>query len=356
MQTIELRPGQVVELDLLKSKDEILQFRTLVESCDGDTEFVLLAPMYKAMPYPFHEQDVVDLIYTLHDEENKPHTYVFKVQTVERFRRKDLTYLRVVRTSEVTKLQRRGFYRLNYVAYMNYEVMPDDPKENPSESRTVITRDISAGGFKGVVTEKIPVGALLRIHLDLGSEPIVLTAKTISCSHLEDSKIRYEVRAEYTALSTKETSALIQAINHMQIEYIRKVAATSLEERLASYSHDELLYSERRNHRDWILWWLEVANTVSVLIAILIISNFAIARPVTPGRVYRSFFTNTRMEWDMNLIWANGYYVLALFIITAISLILNSFRLRRQGDHYRMSLVVLAASSLVVLALYILFR
>lgn len=355
MQSIDIRPGQVVELELEKSKNEILQFRTLVEEHKGDTEFTLLAPMYKAMPYPFRDEDVIDLIYTVHDEENKPHAFLFKAKVVERYRRGDLTYVKIVRISEVTKLQRRGFYRLSYVADMNYEVLQEDNDEAPSELRNIITRDISAGGFRGIVTEQLAVGTRVRFHLDLGKEPILLNSRIVSSSRVEDSMLRYEIRGEYYGLSAKETGNLIQAINHMQSEYIRRMSAASLEDRLSIYGHDELLFSERRRRKDWVLRWLDWSVIFTWLLTFLILVNFLLAMPERPNTIDRFYGYPVRLNWDMSMIQRNIYFLLALFVITSFSVVLNSTRLKREEDHYRFSLVVMGGMSLLMIVAYILF-
>lgn len=355
MRSIELRPGQVVELELAKSKDETLQFRTLVEEYKGDTEFTLLAPMYKSTPYPFREQDVVDLIYTVHDEENKPHAFVFKAKTIERYRRGELTYLRVIRISDVTKLQRRGFYRLNYVADMFYEILSEEESQETPEVYTLITRDISAGGFRGIVHEQIPAGTRLRFHLNLGKEPILINAKVISVSRVQDSSTRYEIRTEFFGLTARDTGELIQAINHMQSEYIRRMAASSLEERLAAYGHDELLYSERRRGKDWVLKWLDWSVVLTWILTFLIMVNFLLAMPEKPNIIDHYYGYPVRLDWDMTMIQRNIYLLLALFVVSSFSIVLNATRMKREEDQYRYTLVVMGILSLILLVIYILF-
>lgn len=355
MQSIELRPGQVVELELTKSKDEILQFRTLVEEFEGDSEFTLLAPLYKAMPYPFRDHDVVDVIYTVHDEENKPHAFVFQARTVERYRRGHLTYLKIERISDVTKLQRRGFYRLNYVADMNFEILTEENEDNQAALETIITRDISAGGLRGIVTMQLPVGTRLRIHLILGTETIVLNSRVISSYHVEDSILRYEIRAEFFGLNAKETGHLIQVINQMQSEYIRRMSAITLEERLASYGHEELMSSERRRNKDWVLKWLDWSVVLTWLLTFVAIILFLMAFPEMPNTLDRYYGYSVRLEWDLSLIQRNIYVLLTLFVLTSVSIILNATRLKREGDHFRPTLIVMAVLSLILIMIYILF-
>lgn len=355
MQSVVLRPGQVVELELAKSKDETLQFRTLVEEYKGDTEFTLLAPMYKSMPYPFRDEDVVDVIYTVHDEDNRPHSFVFEARTAERYRRGDLTYLKVIRISGVRKLQRRGFYRLNYVADMHYEVIADDWDESVSELRTVVTRDVSAGGFRGIFTEELPVGSRIRFHLKLSNEPILLNARVVSAQRMEESLLRFETRCEFVGLKAKETGNLIQAINHMQSEYIRRMSAISLEERLSLYGHDEMLYTERRRGKDWVMKWLDWSVIMTWMISFVIMVNFLMAMPERPNTIDRYYGYPVRLEWDLTMIQRNIYYLLALFVVTSLSVILNSTRMKRADDHYRYTLVVMGILSMVLILAYILF-
>lgn len=355
MQEAKLKPGQVVEVELEKSKDDILQFRTLVEECAGDTEFTLLAPMYKATPYPFRDSDAVDVIYTIHDEENVPHVFKFRAKIIGKYRQGILTYVRIVRISDIEKLQRRGFYRLSYVADMTYEVFDESQGAAASEIRPIITRDISAGGMRGIVNAELPVGTRIRFHLNLGEETMTLHARIISCGRVEDSMLRYEVRGNFTGLSSKETGRLIQAINHLQSEYIRRMSAASLEERLASYGQEEFLYSERRRSKDWILKWLDVSVILTWLLTFVSVVLFLLAMPERPNTIDRYYGYPVRLEWDLSLLHQNVYLLLALFIITSVSAVLNTTRLKREGDQLRPTLVVMGVLSLVLILVYILF-
>lgn len=355
MQRIELRPGQVVELELAKSKDDILQFRTLIEECDGDTQFVLLAPMYKGLPYPFRDNDVVDVIYTVHDEENNPHAFVFDAKIDERYRRGNLTYIKIIRVSGVTKLQRRGFYRLNYVADMKYELLTEEGGNPSSRLRAVITRDISAGGFRGIVTEQMSIGSRILFHLDLDTVPLLLFGRIISSNRVEDSILRYEIRVQFTGLSAKETGNLIQAINHMQSEYIRRMSASSLEDRLAMYGHDELLFSERRRGKDWVLRWLDWSMVLTWFLTFVIIVNFLLAMPERANTIDKYYGFPVRLVWDMTMIQRNIYFLLALFVVTSFSMILNLTRHKRGEDRFRYPLLAMGILSLILIFAYILF-
>lgn len=351
MEGFELRPGQVVELELSKSENEVLQFRTLVEEQRDSVEYTLLAPMYKGMPYPFHSRDTVDLIYTVHDEESKPHVFTFKARTEERLWRGELSYLKIVRISEVTKLQRRGFYRLNYVADMPFLLL-DEELEAASEPRIITTRDISAGGMRGVIVGPPAKGSLLQIHLELGDETLEVKGRIIDMDRQKDSTRHYDVRIAFIGQTTRDIGALVQAINRMQSEYIRRMAGTSLEERLALYGHDELLFTERRRGKDWVLRWLDWSVVATWLMTFVIIVNYLRAMPERPNIIDHYYGYRLRLDWDIGLIRSNIYLLTALFVLTSVSIVLNATRMKREGDHYRLSLIIMAAVCLVLLVIY----
>lgn len=353
MQGVELKPGQVVELELAKSEHEVMQFRTLVEERRSDSVFILLAPMYKSMPYPFHSLDEVDVIFTVHDEDHRPHVFSFRARTEERLRRGDLTYLRIVRLSEVRKLQRRGFYRLNYVADMTLHLLNEagEPADEPQE---ITTRDISAGGLRGIVSTPLESGAEVLVHVTLEEEAFSVRGRVVSAGRMEGSHLRNEVRIEFVGLSNRETGHLIQTINRVQSEYIRRMAGTALEDRLALYGHDELLFTERRKSRDWVLRWLDWSVVITWLMTFLIIVNFLRAMPERANIIDYYYGYPLRLEWDMTIIQGNIYLLLALFVLTSGSIVLNATRMKREGDHYRSTLIVMAVLCLVMLLIYML--
>lgn len=353
MQEIHLKMGQLIELELAKSKYEIIQFRTLVEDAVGDDEFTLLAPMYRGAPYPFHNEEILDFIFTVHDADNRAQAYTFRVKPVERYHRENITYLKVQRISDIVKLQRRGFYRLNYVVEMNYEILRDEGDIDTHDLKTLLTRDVSAGGFCGIVSQPMSEGTLIRIHLVLGKEPILLKAKVIHAQRFEDSRIRSEIRCEYVGLTSKETAHLIQEINTMQSEYIRHMAGASLEERLMAYGHEGFLFSERRTKKDWVLVWLDWSVIVTWAISVIIIGNTLLAMPQRPNTLARFYGYSSGPHWDMERIKYNMYYLLILFIVTSTSVIMNSTRMKREGDRYRLSLVIMGVLSIVLIAAYL---
>lgn len=355
MQSIEPRAGQVIELELAKSKDEIMQFRTLVEVAYGDTEFTLLAPMYKAMPYPFRDNEIVDFIFTVHDDENNPNAYVFKAKILDRYKAGDLTYLKVVRISGITKLQRRGYYRLNYVANMEYEALKSEVDRETYDCKKIIIKDVSAGGFCGIISEHLEAGSYLRLHLILGNDSFLLNAKIISTNRFEESVIHNAVRCTFCGLTSKETGRLIQAINTMQSEYIRRMAGTSLEERLKAYGNGDIMFSERRVNNDWVVKWLDWSVIITWIISFVIMANTLLAMPQRPNTIDNFYGYVVRSTWDMERIQNNIYYLLALFIVTSISLILNSTRMKRTGDRYRLSLLIMGVLSLMLILAYLFY-
>lgn len=355
MQSIEPKPGQVIELELAKSKDEMMQFRTLIEEVKGDLEFTLLAPMYKAMPYPFRDDEVVDFIFTVHDEENTPSAFIFKARITERFKKEDLTYLRVVRISGITKLQRRGYYRLNYVADMEYEVLQSENDRDTYTCKRIITKDVSAGGFCGIISEHLPPGGFIRLHLVLGEDKFLINARIINTSRFEESVLHNEIRCIFCPLSSKETGRLIQAINNMQSEYIRRMAGTSLEDRLRAYGHGDMMFSERRISNDWVVKWLDWSVIVTWVISFIIMANTMLAMPQRPNTIDNYYGYIVRRTWDMERIQNNIYFLLALFIVSSISLILNSTRMKRAGDRYRVSLMVMGVLSLMLILAYLFY-
>lgn len=355
MDAVKLKPGQLVEVELEKTKDEIIQFRTLVEECKGDSEFILLAPMYKAVPYPFQKTDSIDVIYTIYDEENKPTVFAFKATTAERIKKGSLTFLRVVKTGAVRKLQRRGFFRLSYVAEMQYEHVPENEDDAPYGRSFMTTKDVSAGGFRGIFAEELNVGDRIIVHLDLGGHKLSVYATVVRRDRMEGSAKKFDVRTEFAGISSRDTSQLIAAINHVQAEYIRRMAGTSLEDRLAEYGHEGMLYTERRKGKDRIMKWLDTAVISAWLFSLVALANFLMAMPEAPNIIDHYYGYQKRRFWDPQLVNINLVIVMGLLGMSLVSLLLNSTRMKRESDRYRLSLVFSAALALILLAVYLFY-
>lgn len=111
--------------------------------------------------------------------------------------------------------------------------------------------------------------------------------------------------------------------------------------------------SRRQRRRDPLLLalrWLSVAGWLILLAALLVLAE---AKPPVETFFERYYKIQLRSSWDLELA-RYIYYLMLLGLGTSLTgLALNSRRLRRRGDEWRISLILVAAISLLGLIRYL---
>jgi uncharacterized membrane protein YhaH (DUF805 family) len=111
--------------------------------------------------------------------------------------------------------------------------------------------------------------------------------------------------------------------------------------------------SRRQNRRDPLLLalqWLSVTGWLILLAALLVLAE---ARPPVETFFERWYDIRLRSGWDLNLA-RYIFYLMLLGLATSLTgLAINSRRLRRKGDEWRVSLLLVAVISLLGLIRYL---
>ena len=120
------------------------------------------------------------------------------------------------------------------------------------------------------------------------------------------------------------------------------------------YNNKPIVYKkERRNKPDFICRWLEAAVAIvwiTLFTALLFYQN---AQPQAETFLERYFEVKPREVWDYQMMEGVFYILLFLFLFSVFSLYLNSKRLKRSADRFRVSFVISLVGSLVGMLLYI---
>lgn len=112
--------------------------------------------------------------------------------------------------------------------------------------------------------------------------------------------------------------------------------------------------SSRRQRRSdpllVVLRWLSVAGWLILLAALLLLGE---AKPPVETFFERWYNISLRSSWNLELA-RYIYYLMLLGLGTSLTgLVLNSRRLRRKGDEWRISLILVAVISLLGLIRYL---
>lgn len=120
------------------------------------------------------------------------------------------------------------------------------------------------------------------------------------------------------------------------------------------YSNKPILFKEeRRIKADILSQWLEISSIVAWVALFVIIVMWQIASPQTETLLDRLFNVERSTAWNFNLLNIIFYILVFLFAFSAVSIILNSKRLKRRTDRIRLSFIISIFGSIIGIIIYI---
>jgi hypothetical protein len=111
--------------------------------------------------------------------------------------------------------------------------------------------------------------------------------------------------------------------------------------------------SNRREGPDLLLkfiTWISIIGWALISSVLLIIAR---AEPESETFFDRLLQVQVRKTWDTELLHYAFILMIFLFIISGVGLYINSKRMRRKGDKYRLSLITMAIFSAVGMVVYL---
>ncbi len=343
-----LRTGYVVGLEYKKSMNELLEFRTVIEQNIDDEIYFVLAPMHKGVAYAFEGNQNIKMVFTKQDESGKTLVYSTQVAVINKYQEDGIPCLKLKRKTDFKKSQRRSDYRVSFTKEVPVEL---ELKDN-AHHENVLTKDISAGGMRGIVRTYYPMGTMAKIMIQMDEEEESIDAIVVDSSQLADSMIKYEIRFKFINLNSAKQRKIMRFINTIQSERIRKTARGAGDK---GFINPYLGASDKREYNDPITKWLDISVVLSWVLAFIVFINFMYATPEYPKGIQRYWGYQARRTWDLELVSQNFYVVALLFLVASISLFLNTLRMKRSTDYYRKSLIIFGGLSLFTIIIYFAF-
>ncbi|NLU32279.1 MAG: hypothetical protein GXX04_06630 [Clostridiaceae bacterium] len=114
------------------------------------------------------------------------------------------------------------------------------------------------------------------------------------------------------------------------------------------YSNEPIrYYKNRRGKPDPIIRWLELSSIIVWIIYMFSIVAILAAKPVEEGLFDRFFDVPVRGYWDMQLLGRSIIICMIQFVISVVSIILNTRRMKRRYDIRYISHYISAPVSLL---------
>lgn len=135
----------------------------------------------------------------------------------------DLTKIEV---NEYNHIQRRNFYRLNFILDFTF-IRTKDLAEGIIDDNTPINkgviRDISGGGLCFISNLVLTLNETIICKLTLNSPELTIEGRVRSIELLDDSDDRYIYRIEFVNIESSLQEQIVQYVFYIQRERIKKI-------------------------------------------------------------------------------------------------------------------------------------
>lgn len=176
--------------------------------------------------------------------------YQCKGRIYKRYLDKRVHVIDVLILSDVTKNQRRKYYRLDCMLAFKYRIVSDveqvllermerggfSSQEEEQECQEAYERlpkewedgtilDLSGGGIRFHTNREIQKGSLVEVALPFSarrSSTLTFKLEVIACVHYETSRVAYEIRGEFKNVKDKEREIVIKYVFEEQRRRMRK--------------------------------------------------------------------------------------------------------------------------------------
>jgi len=310
--SFNLSTGDAFEIHINYLGEEQVH-RTLIDHVVSESQFAIYTPLYQGKVLLVSERQRMDVVFSQLDPiTNRYEIYKFKASLVTRITRDNVSMWIIERLGDYSKVQRRDYYRLNLVKPMMMTLnQHDDLKVE------VLSRDISAGGMRCVTNKKLRPLEHVTCHLNMNpSKPLAIQGEVVSSELMPDSRIKFDTRIRFIAMPKVLQTTLMQQINVLQAEYLKKSANSNVEEKLdsvmASIDLKKLDQVNRDGHFEVKLGYL---GGLQWLAAIIVVVLYIAARPMSeyPMERWNNIFFSR--GWSAQLLYANiGMSCILIFL------------------------------------------
>ncbi|KPU43654.1 flagellar brake protein YcgR [Oxobacter pfennigii] len=212
-----LRSGQKIEIEVAENGERALYYSKIEEVID-DTTYIITAPVGRRTYSLLSVSDIVRVIYNL-----KFSIYTFEAEVMGRQKSNESILIKLKRVSEIYKIQRRNYYRLNAMVSVVIRFHPAGEENSEKIIKNFETVDISGGGIKLASNQLFIVNSNVSILINIpGIEREVIEGKVVRCEISEERHGLYQTGIQFTKIPKKVRYIIEQYILNKQREYLRK--------------------------------------------------------------------------------------------------------------------------------------
>lgn len=196
----------------------------------GENKITITMPIYKAKVFSVSRGERLRIKYSKKDAG----IYEFNVLVVKKIKDGTILGLELLRISEMTKSQRREYYRLTVIK--DVELVVDDPDEEIKyidEAKQIIAdsdevsykgilKDISGGGMRVITNEPLELGLNVKSSFALDKKIIEIKGTIVRSIVFDPVVHQYDIGVEFQELSESSRTEIVSFVFQRQRNIIRK--------------------------------------------------------------------------------------------------------------------------------------
>lgn len=215
MSTLNFRIG-----DLCEVSSEHGVGMSKVQDILDDEHYLIDFPLREGSLEFFHEQDVFSVSVLRADELGNTCSYKFDALVQGRSMMEDnirIPVLKIKRTSEIIKTQRRNFFRINYNSPVVVKI--PDPQHNAIADFDANMMDISGGGIKLKSDEKLP-NTKVELIFNLLDLNVTVDADFVGSDYIADNQY-YMSRYKFSGISSELQEKIVSRLTKLQSDMLK---------------------------------------------------------------------------------------------------------------------------------------
>ncbi len=324
----DIKTGHLVEIETTDTHGEPMTLRTLVEVPPRNEILTLLSPMRHGTTYPLQVGEGVTLVFLHEQSDGDLYAIEAEVSGREVIENRPLHYFHF--KGEPRKIQRRTYFRLDHVT--------DMPLRTKDHDLTLTTKNISAGGVRGIIPKRLKAHEEVTLLWPVNGETLTIKARVLDCIPVIDSIRDHDCRLTFLNVNQAMEREIMHFLLAKQADMIRK----DLEQNQYDEQQGQTRINtqDRRLDEDRMVMVYKALSAFSWFFSILLLSTFLMARPERVYGLDVFFDFKKRAIWNLQRLDQALIVELITVLISGLGLFLNSLRMKRKGDRWSRSLMI----------------
>ena len=316
---LNLTIGEIVE-----ARYEQQSYKSKIQDVINDEEFIIDCPIdTNGSLILLRENEKISIDVLRKEDDQKVFYLRFKVLILERIKDNNQPLIKVKKISDVEKIQRRAFFRINYdTEVLLYEkkgsILSSFDVEKAVNARLI---DISANGLKILSDKNVEINKTAMLDFEIEGLHIRTEALNVFSEFKKDID-KYDVRMKFIDLGSDLEKQLVRILSKIEAEQIKnsnnKIYEESREKQRLKENGMEEVISKNKD--------LEIIQPLKLLSYILIITGFIfyfLSIPQDKAYMFDAIFNVERKPQSVNYNMLRASMIISIIEVAVSILSIN---------------------------------